>query len=59
MLGARLGVRPPVVLDEREPDRVIQSFESLTTIVHEEPLPNNPDEAVTVYELDEDFGKQE
>jgi hypothetical protein len=59
LIGARLGLRPPVELDERVPERVIRPFETVTTIVHKEPLPNNPAEAVTVYRLDDEFGSLE
>jgi hypothetical protein len=48
---------PPVVLDVREPERVIRPFREVTTIVKEFPLPNNPAEAVTIYRLDEGFGR--
>jgi hypothetical protein len=48
---------PPVVLDVREPERVIHPFSEVTTIVKEFPLPNNPAEAVTIYRLDEGFGR--
>lgn len=48
---------PPVVLDVREPERVIRPFSEVTTIVKEFPLPNNPAEAVTIYRLKDGFGR--
>ncbi|NJN68078.1 MAG: hypothetical protein HC884_15890, partial [Chloroflexaceae bacterium] len=49
MAALRLG--PPVVLDERVPDRVLRPFSEVTTVVQEFPLPNDPTQAVTVYRL--------
>jgi hypothetical protein len=56
MLAARAGLGPPVELRERVPQRVLLPFEETVTVVQEFPLPNNPDSAVTIYRLNDNFG---
>jgi hypothetical protein len=58
LIAARLGLGPPVQLDEREPERIIRPFESFATVIERFPLPNNPDSAVLVYRLHDEFGSQ-
>jgi hypothetical protein len=57
LVAARLGLGPPVELPERVPERVRVPFSEVSSIIHTEPLPNNPAEAVTIYRLDDDFGR--
>ncbi len=54
--AARIGIGAPVVLPERVPERVIVPFSDVSQIVQEFPLPNDPDQAVTIYLLLPQFG---
>jgi hypothetical protein len=56
LVAAKVGVGPPVHLDERVPERIVRPFADVTTIVQEFPLPNDPTQAVTIYHLSEEFG---
>jgi hypothetical protein len=58
LIAARVGLGPPVQLDEREPERVVQPFENFATVIERFPLPNNPDSAVLIYRLHDEFGSQ-
>jgi hypothetical protein len=58
LIAARVGLGPPVQLDEREPERVVQPFENFATVIERFPLPNNPDSAVLIYRLHDDFGSR-
>jgi hypothetical protein len=58
LVAARLGLGPPVQLDEREPERIIRPFESYATVIQRFPLPNDPDSAVMIYRLSDEFGSQ-
>jgi hypothetical protein len=56
LVAAKVGLAPPVELDEREPTRIIRPFHEVTTVVRRFPLPNDPTRAVTIYRLKADFG---
>lgn len=57
LVANKLRLGPPVQLDLRVPDRVLRPFSSVTTVVQQFPLPNDPTRAVTVYRLNSDFGR--
>jgi hypothetical protein len=44
-------------LAEPVPDEVFQPFDTVVSVVREFPLPNNPSNAVVLYQLEEDFGR--
>lgn len=56
LAAAKLGIGAPVHLDERVPTRITQPFESMTAEVQTFPLPNDPQQAVVIYWLEEHFG---
>jgi hypothetical protein len=58
LIAARLGLGPPVQLDEREPERIIRPFASYATVIERFPLPNDADNAVLIYRLNDEFGRQ-
>lgn len=57
MVAAKLIPRiPPPPLRDREPERMIQPFSAVSTVVQTFPLPNDPTQAVTIYRLNDTFG---
>lgn len=56
LVAARFGVGAPVELAVRVPDQVTRPFSDVSSIVQEFPLPNDPTQAVTIYQLAPDFG---
>jgi hypothetical protein len=57
LIGAKLGFGPAVQLDVRRPDRVVMPFSAVATSVRQFPLPNDPGQAVTLYRLNDEFGR--
>jgi hypothetical protein len=53
LIAAKVGMAPPVELDERRPTRIIHPFDEIVQVVKTFPLPNNPDEAVMIYHLED------
>lgn len=57
LIAAKVGIGPPVTLDERTPTRILRPFSDVTRIVKQFPLPNDSSQAVTIYQLRDNFGE--
>lgn len=57
LIANKLRLGPPVLLDERVPDRVVRPFAKASIVVRRFSLPNDPARAVTLYQLAPDFGQ--
>jgi hypothetical protein len=56
LIAHKLGLGSEVPLDVRETERVLRPFGQVSQVVQQFPLPNDPQRAVTLYRLADDFG---